>query len=769
MWQVAAGALAGSCFVLALPRLPGSWAWPALVALALLAVAGRVRARWLGAAIIGALYCAATLMSALDDRLDASLEGRTLRLRGTVVNVPQGTPEALRFEFAPEPVATSGLRDLPGRIELTWYDAPSRVAAAEQLDLEVRLRRPRGFANPGGHDNAARMLRERVGASGYVRAGHRLGRAPGTVLRYPVLLLRSRVAEVVRAALADRPSAGIVAGLAVGLQDALSRDQWLALSRSGTSHLMAISGLHIAMVAAVAAWLAAGIQRLRQHHGAAGARRDVAVVTGALAALAYSLLAGWSVPTQRTMVMIAASSVAVLLRRRVGVPDGFGLCVLVVLLLDPLAPLAPGFWLSFGAVAVLLFAAGGYLRPEPWWRSYLRVQAIVTVGLTPALIGSFGTVSVVSALVNLYAIPLYTLLVVPAVLVSCAIALAWPAAGQLLLGWTGSLIEASWPLIEAPARWPLATHPVAGLEPLGWTALVAGCVAALAPLPRPGRAAGAVLVLAACLSRPTPLPPATARVTVLDVGQGLAVVAETRRHALVYDAGPSFRRGNDTGRIVVVPYLQHRGIRALDVLAVSHDDDDHSGGAASVLGMLPVATLVTGPSVDPEALEAGGTISHRTRCRRGERWSWDGVEFAWLHPGPGPYRRDNDSSCVLLVQAGRHSVLITGDVERAGEAELIAESMPGPVDVVVVPHHGSRTSSTTSFVAATRPRWAIYSVGHRNRWNFPATAVVERWEGVGARGLRTSASGATTFVLGAGHTLAPLEWRRLHPAPWRDP
>ena len=768
MWRLAGGALAGCCVVLALPVAIPLWPWPAVSGLLLLALAGMARAAWLGAFVVGALSCLVTLHSALDDRLDPALEGEVLRARGTVVNVPQGTLAALRFRFAPDRAA-AGTPRLPACVELTWYDAPSRVLAGERLELELKLRRPRGFANPGARDNEARMLRERVGASGYVRSGQRLGRPAGTGWRHPVLLLRARVADAVRAALGERSSAGIVAGLAVGLQDALSREQWLALSRSGTSHLMAISGLHIAMVAAVAAWVAARLQRLRQRRGALGAQRDAALLAGALAALGYSLLAGWSVPTQRTMVMIAAGALALRLRRRVGTSDGFGLCLCAVLLLDPLAPLAPGFWLSFGAVAVLLYATGGYVLRAPGWLQYLRVQGVVTLGLTPALVGSFGAVSVVSALVNLYAIPLYTLVVVPAVLVSCVCVLVWPALGEVLLDWTGALIEATWPSIDGPAHWRLATWHVAGLGPRAWTALIAGSVAVLSPLPRLGRAAGAVLVVAACLARPTPVSQGSARVTVLDVGQGLAVVVETRRHALVYDAGPSFRSGSDAGQLVVAPFLHHRGIRALDMLVVSHDDDDHAGGAASVLGLLPVATLVTGPSLAADALPASDAGMRRRRCQRGTHWSWDGVEFAWLHPGPGPYERDNDGSCVLLVRAGAHAALVTGDVEKTAEAEMLAAAVAGPVDVMVVPHHGSRSSSTPALVGATRPRWAIYAAGHHNRWNFPAAAVVERWEGVGARGLRTGASGATAFVLGTDGPLAPEEWRPMHPRPWRDP
>jgi competence protein ComEC len=766
MWRIALGLLAGACAVLLLPQAPPVHARYVAAGLGVM-LACRPRLRWLAAAGCGFWLAATSLQAALDDRLDPALEGRALSVRGVVASVPQGTLQALRFRFAPEQGSAQGL---PALLELTWYDAPARIDAAETLVLEVKLRRPRGFANPGGQDNAARMLRDGIGASGYVRHGERRGRAAGAWRQSSVLLARAAVADRIRATLEGRPSAGIVAGLAVGLQDAVSREQWLVLSRSGTSHLMAISGLHIAMVAAVFAWLGGGLQRWRQRYGACGARRDAAVIAGAVAALGYSLLAGWSVPTQRTMVMMASGALALLLRRRVGIADGLGLCVVAVLLLDPLAPLAPGFWLSFGAVAAILFGATGHLRAPGALRGYLLVQAVVTLGLVPVLAGSFASVSLVSALVNLYAIPLYTLLIVPAVLLASGAALVSGAAGAWLLDWTGRLIELTWPLLAVPAGWPLATWSIAGLDAAAWGALLLGTFAVLAPLAWPGRAAGLALVATACLWRPPPVEHGVARVTVLDAGQGLAVTVETTRHVLVYDAGPSFRTGSDTGQLVVAPYLRHRGWRTLDRLVVSHDDDDHNGGAQSVLALLPTRMIVSGPSVPSEAFGTAIVVQEQDRCRRGEGWAWDGVQFRWLHPGAEAHDRDNDSSCVLLVQAGGRTLLLTGDIEAAAERELLATGTVPAIDVMIVPHHGSRTSSTAEFVAATRPRWVVYAVGYRNRWNFPSPRVVERWSAAGAEARSTSQSGALTFELRPGATLAaPQEWRLRRRRPWLDP
>lgn len=749
--------LLGACTLLQLPALPGPaavallWlgcALPAIVARrpALLAFALGFTLAW--------LQCAGRL----GDRLDPQLEGRTLGITGVVASVPQQVGDGLRLRVATEPQP-----GVPPLVELTWYEPEWRPRAAERLRVEARLRRPRGFANPGGADYEARLLREGVGATGYVRTIERFARDRRDVARYPVLVARDEIAAAIRDALGERPAAGIVAGLSVGLQDALSQEQWRELARSGTSHLMAISGMHVGMFAVVAAWVAARVQRWRQRRGALGTARDAAVAAGSAAALAYGALAGWSVPTQRTAVMIAIVAAALWARRRVGAADALALGGIAVLALEPLAPLAVGFWLSFGAVAAILFVAGGRIEQGGLLQGYARAQWAVTAGLVPVLVGSFGSVSLVSVAVNMVAIPLYTLLIVPAVLAGTALLLAVPEAGARALQGVAWLIESTWPLIAVPASWSWATWGVAGLTPALWLALLAGACVALAPLPAAGRCAGCLLVLASCAWRAPPPDHGAVHFAMLDVGQGHAAVVATRHHVLVYDAGPAFRSGGDAGAMAVEPYLRHRGVRAVDVLVASHDDLDHAGGAASIVRLLPVRRLVA----SGHALDALGPTE---RCRRGDRWTWDGVSFEWLHPGDDAGRTDNDGSCVLRVRAGPHTLLLTGDIERRAEADLLVQDGPGRADVIVVPHHGSRTSSTQAFVAATRPDWALVPSGHRNRWGFPKQDVVERWRQAGAAVLVGWSTGAIEFELHPARPLAPPRlWRPAQRRLWHDP
>jgi len=742
----ALGFVAGTCVLLLLPQLPSA---SVLAGLAVAALVVAVRAGSLVpiAFAAGAILCRAEAGARLADQLDPRLEGRILAIEGRVASVPQSLAHGLRFRFQP---AHAPGRRLPRTIELTWYEPDWRPLPAERLVLEVKLRRPRGFANPGGSDYVARMLREGVGATGYIRDATRRGRTTQDVFAHPVLTARGEVARAIADVLGRRPATGIVAGLAVGLQDALSPEQWRALARSGTTHLMAISGMHIAMVAAIAAWLGASVQRARQRRGALGTARDAALVSGVAAAVGYAALAGWSVPTQRTTLMIVLLAIVFRARRRAGVWHGLAVAAAAVLLADPLSALAPGFWLSFGAVAAIVFATTGRSGPPRVLEDYGRLQLAVSIGLVPVLIGSFGGISLVSVFVNLLAVPLYTLLIVPAVLAASALAVAAQPLGAPLLQGVAWLIEATWPLIDVPASWSWAVWNVAALPLTLWCVLIVATIGALSPLPAPGRAAACIVLIAATGWRPASIPERTARIAMLDVGQGLAVVVETRSRVLVYDAGPSFRSGSDAALLAIEPYLRRRGVRAIDLLVVSHDDADHAGGAASLIASFPVRARVA----SGEALGSAGVI----RCARGGRWSWDGVDFEWLHPGAILPRRDNDRSCVLSIRAGEHRALLTGDIELDGESELLRTASPGAVDLLVVPHHGSRSSSSPELIAVTRPRWALISAGHGNRWRLPAAEVVARWEQAGSRVLVSSATGAAEFELRAG---AAIEQPRL--------
>lgn len=757
MGRVAVAFLLGHCCIHSLPRLP-AWHWSVALLAAALALAAVGRFKLVAAFLAGLgwalLSCA--LRSAGD--LPPALEGRDLLVRGYVASIPNDA--GADSQFLLDAVEPRG--DVSPRIRLVWYrfkaGAASAPHAGELWQLVVRLKRRNGFANPGGVDHEAQLYREGVGATGYVRDDARNTRLAAPSLRYAVTRVRAWVSGRIHDAVPSGRMLGVLQGLAVGDTQAMSPQQWRVFAATGTTHLMAISGLHISMVAAVAAWLGGAIVRRPSAQARGWNAMHGQVIAGASAAVAYSALAGLSVPTQRTLLMLAIYFASRWFRRNLTVTHTLGLSLVGVLLIDPFAPLAPGAWLSFGAVAVILLAVAGRVRRYGPIATFARVQAAVTVGLVPLLLAAFGGVSLISPLANAIAIPLFTLVVVPAVLLGACAASVWLPAGEWVLALPVALLQWTWPLLQWLAERPLALWYFSQPSVPAFCALVVGALLLLMPGIWPTRLAGALLCLPVIFHRIPGPGVGNFELTMLDVGQGLAVVVRTQAHVLVYDAGPAFPTGRDAGELAVLPYLRNRGVRHVDALVVSHGDLDHRGGVNSVLAAIPVTRILAGPSVE--------TLSQASApCLRGQRWMWDGVQFEILHPGRSGRASDNDSSCVLLVHSSAGSALLAGDVEAAAESALVASGL-ARATTVVVPHHGSLTSSTAPLVAASRPALALISAGYRNRWGLPRREIVERWRAAGARLLTTADSGAIEIAFVAGRPPVVREYRRSQRRYW---
>jgi competence protein ComEC len=686
------------------------------------------------------------------DRLAPALAGEVVQVTGRVVSVPIRDTGRVQFDFAPD--GLPGDPALPARVRLAWYDRGrhrAAVAPGERWRFSVKLRAPRGLSNPGGFDAEQRAAIDRVGATGYVHdetEPRRLATGDGV----PIERARGAIATAIAAAVGDSPSAGLVQALAVGVQDAVPDEQWALFRLTGITHLVAISGLHVTLFALVVATGVRQAFRLRPFGRIVRWRVPAEVVLGLGAALCYSLLAGWSVPTQRTVLMLAVYGVAKLGRREIAPSTLLSVALIAVLVHDPLAALTAGFWLSFGAVGSILAVSVGPLRAPGTVRTFAITQGAVTVALSPVLAALFGGLTWAGTLVNVVAIPAYSFVAVPLVLLGTALASAWPEAAALAWRGAAAFLDLQW----TPLAW-CASLPGVGWSPVppgtGWLAIgTAGALLALAPVPWSLRTVSVALVVAMLAGRGERPPAGEAWITVLDVGQGLAVAVETRTRLLLYDTGPSYRGGGSAGERVVVPWLRHRGWRRLHRLVISHGDADHAGGAPDVLAAVPADAILSG---------ARGAESP---CRAGMTWAYDGVRFDVLHPDDAAYG-DNDGSCVLRVTAGLHRALLTGDITAAVEGLLPPEDVAA--DVVTVPHHGSRTSSSEGFVAAVGARWAAVGAAHANRWNFPRRDVVERWERAGATVVVTATDGAVQFRLGGRTLHAPPGWRRVHARWWQ--
>jgi len=730
--------LLGACLLLHCTRLPAAqWSWLLLPAILL-------PLRWpalrfpccLAAGFLWGLARAAPL---LERGLAPELADRPLVLVGEIASLPERRGDSLRFVFRiverrPPPRAGTGSdmapsAALPARVRLSWYRQAARLVPGERWQLRVRLRPPHGYRNPGGFDYEGWLFRHGLRATGYVLNhpdNRRLPSVPGRFLDR----LRQELGAAVRTRLAASSEvAALVQALGVGDRSGISAEQWRVLRRTGTAHLLAISGLHIGLLAAFAGGLSRCIL-LRLLPGAllgkAWASR-LPILIAWVAAAGYAGLAGFSLPTRRALLMFSVLAAACLRRRRPAWDQAFCCALLAVLVADPLAPADAGFWLSFLAVAGILFGMAGR-RPGAAPGRWLRMQLLVSLALLPVLLAWFGGYPLLSLPANLLAVPWVTFLVLPAALAGIGL-LPWlPAIAAIPLQFAAAALELLWPLLESltALRWGLLQPP----QP-SWPALLlaaAGVFMLCLPRGVAPRALGFCCLLPALLPVPPRPAPGELHFALLDVGQGLAAVALTRNHTLVYDTGPRFSSGGDNARITLLPYLRSLGVQRLDRLVISHGDSDHAGGLESVLAEFPGTQVYSGtPGALPPPVAA-------KPCRDGSVWDWDGVRFEFLHPGDDDILlQGNDRSCVLRIAAQGQRLLLPGDLQAAGERALLARHRRRfRAELLLIPHHGSRTSSTIPFVTAVEPAHVLVPVGYRNRFRLPKPDIIARYARRGA-------------------------------------
>ena len=544
----------------------------------------------------------------------------------------------------------------------------------------------------------------------------------------------------------------LLRALGVGDRSAMSTAQWRVLQKTGTSHLLAISGLHVGMVAGLVFFITRQGWSLLGDPQRWPAPR-VAAACSIIAALAYALLAGFQVPAQRALVMVSLWMLAVMWTGRPDPWRVWGLALLAVLLMDPFSVAAPGFWLSFAAVALICQLTLGRHGRTGKLRRLLSVQFGLLVGLAPLQWLLFQQLSISAPFANLIAIPWIGLLVVPVMLAGILLLPFAPTVGDWLLGLSAHSLSILWWLLEQLAGLPVNLWQSPAVS-AGWMLLFAlGIVIVLLPGAFRLAPVGVMLLLPVFWLQPERPVWGDVWFTLLDVGQGLAAVAETSNHVLVYDSGPAFRSGFNTGDAVLVPYLVNQGYRHIDRLTISHADNDHIGGARSLFERMDVFSIYSG---EPGEFD----WAQSKQCMAGQRWVWDQVQFEYLAPftaGEG-----NNSSCVLRIEtaAGR-VLLLTGDIERSIEQQLVEQHARRlAADVLVAPHHGSRTSSTDGFVNAVHPEYVLFPVGYRNRFGFPKPDVVARYQRIGARTLDTASNGAVNIRLEAGRGIEATGYRQ---------
>lgn len=736
--SILAALFAGLVMPLALSALPPFCAvgTAALLALALLAIR---RVRLLAVWLLGACWACWNHQLVLDQRLPHELDNQRIPVIATVVGMPEQTALGWRFllddAFDPQ---TS--RPLP-LIRAHWYGG-KRVEPGETWRFEMRVRRPRGMSNPGAFDYEAWLFAQEIGALGSIRSGERLATGPESPSQWR-LAVRKRLDAVLQ----DKPGASRLNALVVGDRSVLNRDDWDTLQATGTGHLMVISGLHVGMVAAAVFAAVYALGRL-------GLLRVswpylwLAAPVSLIVAGSYAALAGFAVPTQRALLMVALVFLARLRYRQIN-PWAFWLAALcAVVIVAPGAPLRAGFWLSFVAVGLLVVGMAGRIANRGWWWRWGRAQWVIFVGLWPWLVlwGMPGSLS--SPLINVIAIPWVSVLVVPAALLGTVLELAFGA--SWLLDLAAAALNGLFRLLEHAADWQA---PVAVGFPgwSSWVLAVAGALLLVSPLVSLVRIPALVCLLALAYPNHDKPEPGAFWVTVLDVGQGLSVVVQTRTHTLLYDAGARLSSGFDLGEAVVSPALLDLGVRRIDTLLLSHADNDHAGGAGAILSRFPVRDVLSGQAAELAKLGAAP-------CTAGQAWRWDEVEFQVLYSAPAP-APSNEQSCVLRIANAHSAVVLPGDVGIRGEYQMLGENLQA--DLLLAPHHGSRTSSSYPFIRAVQPRWVAFSAGHHSRFNHPHEKVVERYRELQVEPVYTARSGAMKFEFPA-HQPGTLSWS------WRD-
>jgi competence protein ComEC len=753
-WQVYAGLLvlaAGGLLWIVLRS--GASAWRGLLMTLLCGLAGFGLTGWRAAVFES-------------HRLAPALEGRDIVVTGVVTAMPQTSETGVRFRFRVEQARQTGaVVQLPQDIYLGWYSAtgfgvvgesadvqrqPSALRAGERWQMTVRLKAPHGNSNPYGFDYELWLWEQGLQATGYVRSG--AGDVPaqrlGQTWSHPVELARQMVRDRIFEHVADRKVAGLIAALVVGDQNAIDRADWDVFRATGVAHLMSISGLHVTMFAWLAAALIGFLWRRSGRLCLLLPAPHASLAGGVLLALAYAVFSGWGVPSQRTIWMLATVGLLRLSGKQWPWPVVWALACAVVVAVDPWALTQAGFWLSFVAVAVLFASSAGDGMQHASGvigklRAMLREQWVITVALTPLTLLLFGQVSIVGLAANALAIPWITLLVTPLAMLGTLATPLWDFAG-----W--AITALAW-YLQWLAQLPFATFSVAQ-APL-WAAgagLCGGVLLALR-LPWAARLAGVPLLLPVLLWQPSLPAAGDFELLAADIGQGNAVLVRTAHHALLYDAGPRFSRDSDAGHRVLVPLLRALDVK-LDLLVLSHRDSDHVGGAHAVLDMQPAARLLSSIEHD-HALQA---LRPSTRCLAGQGWTWDGVDFMLLHPRGADYdgvAKPNALSCVLRISSQSrgadrrpHVALLVGDIERPQEARLVADGAALGADVLLVPHHGSKTSSSAGFLDAVAPRLALVQAGYRNRFGHPAPEPMERYRERNAVVLDSPHCGAMTWT-----------------------
>jgi competence protein ComEC len=685
--------------------------------------------------IIGFLWASLIAINYSNQILLPELQGKELLVQGEVIGLTNTNKRRVRFDFK----VTESDVSLPSKLRLSWYYPKQNIKPGQQWQFWLKLKRPHGTLNPAAFDYERWLYAKQIGATGYIRRpetakllSKKTHYQSISVLRYELLKLLDTVAI-------SKESMALIKALTIGDKSHISATQWQVMAKSGTNHLMAISGLHIGLIAAMSyalilmLWL-----RLPESLYSAP---QIATIVSWFAALFYAALAGFSIPTQRALIMLSLLLLTILLKRQSKPINILAIALLLVLCFDPLSVLSIGFYLSFLAVFYILYAFSARLGLEGAWQGAIKLHLLMGVALLPLLFLFFQSGSMVSPVANIVAVPVVSFILLPLSLFGLVLLLFTPESANVIFRFVDLVFNYLWQFLSYLTELPFASLMLPQPNTVQVVFAMLGLLIMLAPRGIPARYLGTILVLPLFFTKIERPAQGEVWFTLLDVGQGLSAVIETQNHQLVFDTGARFSEQMDMGKNILLPFLYSRQITSLDSLIISHADNDHIGGAKALLSRINAKEIL---SSVPEAL-ADYPVKP---CVAGQKWTWDTVEFSMLSPSKETFTDENNNSCVLKVKTKQGTILLTGDIEKAAEMALVERYLDElQAKILIAPHHGSKTSSTQVFLNAVRPEIILIPAGAPNRFGFPHKDVMARYEGIPAKSLITGKEGAISIKL----------------------
>ena len=679
------------------------------------------------------------VQQSLDNQLAVDFDNRVVRVSGVIADIPEQNPQSIRFLLKPDFIEGYS-KPLPETIRLSWYRTRRILNAGERWQLQVKLRVPHGYQNPGGFDYERWLFVKGIGATGYVRPSS-FNRVTGVSSLSIIDQWRSGIKQGIDQHCSGCDNNGLIKALAIGYRADIDAQHRQLLQDTGTAHLLAISGLHIGIISALFFYTGRFLWRL-YFHRFEYSRPQFSATLAICAGLIYAALAGFSLPTVRALIMLAVIFLAFNFRTGINLLNSIAMAVVVILIFDPISVGSSSFWLSISALLLIAFAQYRMTNLRQRWKQIIFLQLLFSLLFVPISIVLFDQLNPASFFANIIAIPLVSLVVVPLGMLGSLVAgVDWFVADWLFSA-SDLLLSLLFDYLELLLNSGLAAVHLSGIPFILLCLTATGLLILMMPAGFPAKKPALLLAVLPLLWQRTELEFGAYQLTVLDVGMGTSAVIQTSQHSLVYDFGPGNAQGFSSAQWVLKPFLRYQGIRVPDLLIISHVDQDHSGGFYSFLANHDPAKLVSGTPLEvTQKFELARPIRS---CHDYPNWRWDGVDFEFLSLPVNPKSRTNNRSCVLKV-SGYHSTLLAGDIESEQELRLL-RALPEKLSasVLVVPHHGSNTSSTPGFLQAVKPEFSLFTVAKNNRWGFPKAEVLANYRAVNSQILRTDSQGAIT-------------------------